>query len=243
VIKKTLNCSPPPSYIKNFPPAPRRFQPPNQKRGRKRNTYLFPFLKSGKRGTNVFAYRSKLRFILIEDCRFSILFIFDWLLLFGGLLISVAFLTLVERKVLGYSHFRKGPTKILVFGVFQPLRDAAKLFCKEILILRGFDRFFYIIAPLLGLGTMLFLSCLLSFSGELGISFSLLSFLCVLRLGVYFLLFCGWGSNRKFSLVGRYRAISQRISYEVCLSVFLLTVCFSYGRYDVLLDFCDQGGF
>jgi len=87
----------------------------------------------------------------------SILFCVDYLLLRVGLLLGVAFFTLFERKVLGYSHFRKGPTKIFYFGIFQPIGDALKLFRKEFFPGFTFLYYFFVVGPILGLVLMLIL--------------------------------------------------------------------------------------
>lgn len=79
----------------------------------------------------------------------------DYLIVILGVLLSVAFFTLVERKVLGYVHFRKGPRKILVHGLLQPLGDAAKLFTKELFSV-GVGTQLYFLYPFIGL-TLIFL--------------------------------------------------------------------------------------
>jgi len=174
----------------------------------------------------------------------SILFIFDYFLILVGLLLSVAFFTLLERKVLGYSHFRKGPTKVLFFGVFQPIRDAVKLFSKE--SFRGFTFLFYffVLGPFIGLFLMFVLWIFYGgFYFCYGSFFSLLFIFCFMRLGVYFLLFCCWGTNSKYALIGGYRAISQTVSYEVSLIFFVLFFVYVVSSYDFYYFSFFQSGF
>ena len=161
------------------------------------------------------------------------MFIFDYLLIIVGVLLSVAFFTLVERKVLGYIHFRKGPTKLFYFGLLQPISDAVKLFSKE--SFKGYKLSFYLflVGPFFGLFLMFILwGVYRTFFGVFGRFYSLIYVFCFLRLGVYFLLFCGWGSNRKYSLLGGYRAVSQTISYEVSLIFFVLFFVYCVSSYD-----------
>lgn len=172
------------------------------------------------------------------------MFFFDYLLLLVGVLLGLAFFTLVERKVLGYFHFRKGPRKLFYFGLLQPIRDAVKLFSKE--SLKGFKiRFiFFVLGPMLGLFLIFILWVVyLNLFGVYGRIFSLLYIFGFLSLGVYFLLFCGWGSNRKYAMVGGYRGVSQTVSYEVTIIFFILGFVYFMRSFDIRTFFYFQFGF
>lgn len=151
----------------------------------------------------------------------------------GGLLlvifviIGVAFLTLLERKLLGYVQLRKGPNKVGIWGIPQPFSDAIKLFTKEQTFPILSNYLIYYFSPIFSL--FLSLSCWIVipyFIKLFRFNFGILFFLCCLRMGVYGVIIAGWSSNSNYALLGGLRAIAQTISYEVRLVLLLLTVIF-----------------
>nr|YP_011036757.1 NADH dehydrogenase subunit 1 [Arrugada affinis]WRK21426.1 NADH dehydrogenase subunit 1 [Arrugada affinis] len=159
-------------------------------------------------------------------------------------MISVGFFTLMERSVLSYIQARSGPNKVGYLGLLQPFSDGAKLFLSEQILPLNSNMLIFLICPIFSLIVSLFMWVLFPYyinSLELGLG--LLFFLCCSSLGVYGIMVCGWSSNSVYSMLGCIRSVSQAISYEVSLSLFLLCFFFLIDTYDFMGFFFMQNSY
>nr|AVN68343.1 NADH dehydrogenase subunit 1 [Amazonina sp. Z256E] len=153
-------------------------------------------------------------------------------------MVGVAFLTLMERKVLGYIHMRKGPNSVGLLGIFQPFGDAIKLFCKEQSFPLLSNYLVYYFSPVFSLFLSLVIWMVIPYSSGLySFELGLLFFLACTSMGVYTVMVAGWSSNSNYSLLGGLRAVAQTISYEVSLALILLSFVILIGSYN-LVNFC-----
>nr|BDQ44172.1 NADH dehydrogenase subunit 1 [Amynthas corticis] len=139
-------------------------------------------------------------------------------------LVAMAFYTLMERKFLGYFHLRKGPNKVGLMGIPQPFSDAIKLFVKEQAKPTPANKSPFMVAPTMALILALMMWAIYPHSHQsYFLQFSVLYFLCVSSMNVYATFMAGWSSNSKYALLGALRGVAQTISYEVSMSLILLS--------------------
>ena len=163
-------------------------------------------------------------FVLLELIKFLIIAI--------PVLISVAYLTLAERKIIGYTQTRKGPNIVGLYGLLQPLADGIKLFSKEMIIPNHVSIFIYFFAPILALTLALAIWGLMPLGTSLvmgDVNLGILLIFAMSSIGVYAILMSGWSSNSKYAFLGSLRAAAQMISYEVSIGLIIISVILCTG--------------
>nr|WEF74982.1 NADH dehydrogenase subunit 1 [Amblyomma mixtum] len=149
-------------------------------------------------------------------------------------LLSIAFFTLLERKIMGYCQTRKGPNKTGFQGLFQPFSDAIKLLSNEMNSMYYLNIILYLISPIMSIFMMLMLWMIFYYkSNLLNLNLSLIFFLCISSMSSYSILFGGWSSNSKYSLIGAYRGFAQIISYEVSMAMILISFSLLVESYSI----------
>lgn len=152
------------------------------------------------------------------------------------MLLAVAFVTIVERKMLAATQRRVGPNIVGVFGIMQPFADALKLVVKEVIVPANSNKVLFYLAPmstlifsLLGWGVIPFGEGLVLFDFSLGLLYTL----ALSSLGIYGVLFAGWSGNSKYAFLGSLRSTAAMISYELILSTAVIIVVLLSGTFNL----------
>ena len=148
------------------------------------------------------------------------------------LLVSVAYLTFAERKIIGYMQVRLGPNRVGPKGWLQPIADAMKLMFKEIILPSRANRFLFVLAPVISFGPALAAWAVVPFGDGMMISHldaGLLYLLALTSLGVYGVIISGWASNSKYAFLGAMRSAAQIVSYEIAMGFALVGVLMAAG--------------
>lgn len=169
--------------------------------------------------------------LVLVEIYLSSFFVFTLILV----LVNVAFITLMERKILGLSQLRKGPSKVGFAGILQPVSDAIKLFLKESTAPFKSNKMLFGLSPCLGfILSILLWSVVPIGNSTLRMWVRRILLVTILGFGVYPLLLRGWASNRKYAIVGALRGVAQTISYEIRLALIVFTLLLISSRLKLL---------
>jgi len=161
------------------------------------------------------------------------------------IMLSVAYITLAERKVIGYIQVRIGPNRVGPRGLLQPIADGLKLVLKEVIIPTNANRFLFVIAPLLALAPALACWAVIPFNDGwvlADIDAGLLYVLALSSMGVYGLIIAGWASNSKYAFLGSIRSAAQMVSYEIAMGFALVGVLMAAGSMNLSAIVESQSG-
>ena len=152
------------------------------------------------------------------------------------LLVGVAYLTLAERKVIGYMQIRIGPNRVGPRGLLQPIADAVKLLMKEVILPTNANRFLFLLGPVLTIAPAMAAWSVVPFGDEMvvaNVNAGLLYILAITSMGVYGVIIAGWASNSKYAFLGALRSAAQIVSYEIAMGFAIVGVLLAAGSLNI----------
>ena len=167
-----------------------------------------------------------------EDFRTFVWIMIKIVVIVVPIMLSVAYLTYAERKIIGYMQIRIGPNRVGPKGWFQPFADLFKMMTKEVVVPANASRFLFVIAPIVTLAPALAAWAVIPFSATMtlaNINAGLLFILALTSLGVYGVIIAGWASNSKYALLGALRSAAQIVAYEIAMGFALVGVLMAAG--------------
>ena len=170
--------------------------------------------------------------VVPEDFQTVIVILLKIVAILVPLLLSVAYLTFAERKIIGYIQVRLGPNRVGPRGWLQPIADAVKLLLKEIILPASANRFLFLIAPVISMVAALAAWAGIPFDDGwvlADVNAGLLYVLAMTSLGVYGVIIAGWSSNSKYALLGAMRSAAQIVAYEIAMGFALVGVLMAAG--------------
>ena len=158
------------------------------------------------------------------------------LLLLIPLLLSVAYLTLAERKVIGWMQLRKGPNRTGFLGLLQPIADAVKLIFKEPIIPAGSDKILFLLAPIITFSLAMIGWATIPIDNFViaNLNIGVMYILAISSLGVYGVIIAGWASNSKYAFLGAIRSAAQMVSYEIAIGLCIVCVLLTTGSLNLV---------
>lgn len=165
-------------------------------------------------------------------------------LIVAPLMTGVAYMTLAERKVIGFIQVRCGPNRVGLWGLLQPAADGIKLMFKEIVIPAGANKAIFLLGPVLAVAPALAAWAVVPFTDKMvlaNIDASLLYVLAMTSAGIYGVMLSGWASNSKYAFMGAMRSAAQMVSYEIAMGLALVCVVMVSNSLNLVQIVAGQG--